>query len=51
MNWMPTLVLPSSPASDRKITSRSSGTFRRFNSSITIIVAARLSLSSTVPRP
>ena len=35
-SWMPTWVDPSSPASARKITSRASGTFRRFRISITI---------------
>ena len=51
MNWMPTRVVPSSPASARKITSRSSGTFSRLSSSIVINDAVTLSLSSTVPRP
>jgi hypothetical protein len=48
---MPTPMLPSSPASETKMTSRSSGTFSRFSSSIVISAAVRLSLSSTVPRP
>ena len=48
---MPPLKPPSSPASETKITSRSSGTFSRFSSSIVISAAVRLSLSSTVPRP
>ena len=48
---MPTPVLPSSPDSDTKMTSRSSGTFSRFSSSIVISPAVRLSLSSIVPRP
>jgi hypothetical protein len=50
MNWMPTRVVPSSPASARKITSRSSGTFSRFSISMVINAAATLSLSSSVPR-
>ena len=48
---MPTPVLPSSPDSETKITSRSSRTFSRLSSSIVISPAVRLSLSSTVPRP
>jgi hypothetical protein len=51
MKSMPTRVLPSSPASARKMTSRSSGTLSRFKSSITINEATTLSLSSSVPRP
>jgi len=51
MYWMPKFEFPSSPASDRKMTSRSSGTLSRFSVSIVISAAVRLSLSSTVPRP
>src|SRR6476659_4406196 len=50
MYWMPKLEFPSSPASERKMTSRSSGMFDRFSRSIVISPAVRLSLSSTVPR-
>ena len=48
---MPTRVVPSSPASARKITSRSSATFSRFSRSIVIRPAATSCLLSTAPRP
>jgi len=51
MYWIPTVLEPSSPDSARKITSRSSGTFKRLSSSIVISAAVTLSLSSTEPRP
>lgn len=42
---------PSSPASAKKITSRSSDTFPRWRSSMVMSPAVTLSLSSTMPRP
>ena len=44
MNSMPTRVVPSSPDSARKITSRSSGTLTRFSSSIVISAAVEVVL-------
>ena len=48
---MPTPVEPSSPASAKKMTSRSSATWFRLSSSMVIKQAVTLSLSSSVPRP
>jgi hypothetical protein len=50
MNRAPTYDVPSSPDSARKITPQSSAVFNRYIGT-TIRLAARLSLSSTVPRP
>ena len=52
MKLMPTpVVSASSPDSARKMTSRSSGTSRRFSISIVMRFAASTGLSSLLPRP
>src|SRR5258708_5743186 len=48
---MPTLDVPSSPASATKITSRSNGTLRRFSSNIVMRLDTTCDLSSEAPRP